>query len=47
MWLDKQIGSRATEMPASCPTHTIIITSNLAASRLQEIWKQDVLPINE
>ena len=35
---DRHIGSSATEMPVKFQNDTISITSNLAASRLREIW---------
>ena len=35
-WL---LGSWAAEMPVKFQSDTIIITSNLAASRLHEIWR--------
>ena len=36
---DKHIGSNSAEMPVKIQSNTIIITSNLAASRLHESWR--------
>ena len=36
---NSHIGSSAAEMPAKFQSDTIIITPNLAASRLHEIWR--------
>ena len=36
---DRHLGSGATEMPVKFQSDKIIITSNLAASRLREIWQ--------
>ena len=36
---DRHIGSKAAEMPVEFQSDTIIITSNLATSRLHEIWR--------
>ena len=44
---DKQLGSNAAELPAKYHSDMNIITSNLAASRLHEIWPKDVLPLSE
>ena len=38
---DRQLGSSVTEMPAKIQSDTLIITSNLAASRLHEILRLD------
>ena len=40
---DRHIGSSAVKFQSD----TIIITSYLAASRLHETWRQDVLPLSE
>ena len=37
----------AVEMPVKFQSDTLIITPNLAASRLREIWWSDVLPLSE
>ena len=37
----------AAEKPLKFQGETIIATSNHAASRLREIWRQDVLPLSE
>ena len=37
--LDNHLGSNAAEMPVKFQNDTIIITPNLAASRLREIWR--------
>ena len=44
---DRHLGSRAAEMPVKFQIDTIIMTSNLAASRLHEIRRQDVLSLSE
>ena len=36
---DRHLGSSAAEMPVKLQRDTIIITSNLVASRLHEIWQ--------
>ena len=36
---DRHLGSTAAEMPVKFQSDTIIITPNLAASRLREIWR--------
>ena len=36
---DKHLGNRAAETPVGFQSDTIIITSNLVASRLHEIWR--------
>ena len=38
--LDRHLGSIAVEMPIKFETDAIIITSNIAATRLHEIWWQ-------
>ena len=45
--VDRQIGNSATEMPVTFQSVTIIITSNLAVSRLHEVWREDVLPLSK
>ena len=37
--LDKPPGSSAADMPVTFQSDTVIITSNLSASRLHEIWR--------
>ena len=36
---DRRLGSSAAEMPDNLQSDTIIITSNLVASKLHEIWR--------
>ena len=36
---DRHLGSKAAVMPVKFQSYTIIITSNLATSRLHEIWR--------
>ena len=36
---DKHLGNSAAETPVEFQSDTIIITSNLVASRLHEIWR--------
>ena len=45
--VDSRIGSTTAEIPAQFQSDAIIITSNLAAWRLHEIWRYDVLPLSE
>ena len=44
---ERHLASGVAEVPVEFQSDTIIITPNLAASRLHEIWRQDVLPLNE
>ena len=44
---DSRLGNTAAEMPVKCQSNTIIMTSNLAASRLHEIWRKDVRLLND
>ena len=39
MKFDRYIGSTAAGIPVKFQSDTIIITPNLAASRLREIWR--------
>ena len=42
---NKHRGSGSVERHVKVQNYTIIITSNLAASRFHEIWRSDVLPL--
>ena len=44
---DRHLGSIAAEMSGKFQSDTIILTSNLGALRLHEIWRWDVLPLSE
>ena len=44
---DRHLGSNAAELPVKFQSDTIIITSNLAASRLPEIWCLDVHTLSD
>ena len=44
---DRHLGSNAVEMPVEFKNDMTIITSNLVALRLHEIWRQDFLPLSE
>ena len=41
------LGSSSAEMFVKFQSDTMIMTPNLVASRLHEIWRQDVLPLSE
>ena len=44
---DRHLGSSAAKMPIKLQSDTIIVTFDLVASRLHEVWRLDVLPLNE
>ena len=41
---DRHLGSRATEVPTKFQSNTIIVTTHLAASRLNEFWVNRLIP---
>ena len=41
--MDRRLGSGAAETPVQFQNHTTILTANLAASRLRESLREDVL----